>query len=62
MQVYSPIKSIVQDLKKEIELKNESEVIAYLYCIYKQNKNNLKLEDHKKALKEVEVIINQTQL
>ncbi|MND45544.1 hypothetical protein D3C76_316330 [compost metagenome] len=62
MQVYSPIKNIVQELKKELNLKNESEVIAYLYCIYKQNKKSRKtitLEEHKQTLEEIENILQE---
>ncbi|RJG23294.1 hypothetical protein [Paenibacillus thiaminolyticus] len=62
MQVYSSVKNIVQDLKSELELKNESEVIAYLYCIYKQRYKSITLDEHKKATAEMKNIINQSTL
>lgn len=50
MQVYEPIKTIVQELKKEMKLKNESEVVAYLYCLYKNRYESITLEEHRKAI------------
>ncbi|MNJ78498.1 hypothetical protein D3C77_762670 [compost metagenome] len=62
MQVYTPIKNIVQNLKTELDFKNESEVIAYLYAIYKYRYKAITLEEHKQALKEKDDILNQQQL
>lgn len=62
MQVYTPIKTIMQDLKKNLELKNESEVIAYLYCTYQRQYKSITLEQHKQTLKDIKEILNQETL
>lgn len=62
MQVYSSVKTIVQDLKRDLELSNESEVIAYLYSIYKGRYKTITLEEHKQALKSTEEIISQSSI
>lgn len=62
MQVYSPVKTIVQNLKQELEFKNESEVIAYLYSIRDIYKDKITLVQHQDALKKVENILNQQTL
>ncbi|PAF30768.1 hypothetical protein CHI14_15895 [Paenibacillus sp. 7516] len=62
MQVYSSVKTIVQDLKKDLEFSNESEVIAYLYAIYKDRYKTITLEEHRNALKTTEEIINQSSI
>lgn len=62
MQVYSSVKTIVQDLKKDLELSNESEVIAYLYAIYNSRRKTLTLDEHRNALKTTEEIINQSSI
>jgi hypothetical protein len=62
MQVYSSVKTIVQDLKKELKFSNESEVIAYMYAIYKGRYKEITLEEHRNALKTTEEIINQSSI
>ncbi|MFD5022379.1 hypothetical protein ACFWMP_26095 [Paenibacillus sp. NPDC058367] len=62
MQVYSNVKKIVEDLKKELELKNESEVIAYLSQFYRIRQKSLTLDEHKQIKKEIEDLINQSSL
>ncbi|MNO48613.1 hypothetical protein D3C76_389510 [compost metagenome] len=62
MQVLSPIKNIVQDLKKHLELKSEGDVIAYLYAFYSHRSRTLTLEEHKQILQEIEEINNQGQI
>ncbi|MEK3837940.1 hypothetical protein [Paenibacillus sp. FSL R7-0128] len=62
MQVYTPIKNIVKDLKAELELKNESEVIAYLYKFYANRSKSLTLAEHKEIKEEIDKIINQASL
>lgn len=62
MQVYSSVKTIVQDLKKDLELSNESEVIAYLYAIYNSRRKTITFDEHRNALKTTEEIINQSSI
>lgn len=62
MQVYSSVKTIVQEIKKDVELANESEVIAYLYAIYKGHYKEITLEEHKKALVLCKEIIDQSSI
>lgn len=59
MQVYLPVKRIVEDLKKKIGLKNESQVIAYLYALYDDRLEKITLIEHEKALKRITEIHNQ---
>ncbi|OBZ15203.1 hypothetical protein A8L34_29535 [Bacillus sp. FJAT-27264] len=62
MQVYTPIKNVVKDFKKEMELSNESEVIAYLYQFYLNRKKSLSLEEHREIKEGIEKIINQASM
>lgn len=62
MLVYSSVKNIVQDLKKQLGLKNEGEVIAYLHAFYSRRYRTLTLEEHKELLKEVEQITRQQEI
>ncbi|OMD76587.1 hypothetical protein [Paenibacillus odorifer] len=62
IQVYTPVKNIVKDLKKDLELKNESEVIAYLYQFYQSRRKSLTLDEHREIKDEIEKIINQSSL
>lgn len=59
MQVYSPVKNIVQDIKKELDLRNESEVIVYLAAIRTIFKDRITLNQHQEAIKIVEDTLNQ---
>lgn len=59
MQVYTPIKNIVQDLKSSLQLSNESEVIAYLYALYEMQYPNLKVHEDLKARERIKEILNQ---
>ncbi|KAA8786589.1 hypothetical protein EC604_22430 [Paenibacillus amylolyticus] len=60
MQVYSSVKAIVQDLKKDLELSNESEVIAYMYTIFNSRRKSITLDEHRAALQATRDIINQS--
>lgn len=62
MQVYTGVKAIVQDLKKELDFKNESEVVAYLAAIRELYRNEITLVKHQTAIKRRDEIINQTSL
>jgi len=62
MQVYSSVKAIVQDYKKKLKLKNESEVIAYLSAIYDKHRPKLTIDEHEEALQKTKEIINQASL
>lgn len=62
MQVYTPVKNIVVDLKKELNFRNESEVIAYLFAIREQYKEKITLIQHQDAIKRVEEILNQVSI
>lgn len=59
MQVFSQTKQIVQDLKKSLGLKNESEVIAYLYAIYEMKFEKLTVIEDMKARERIKEIHNQ---
>lgn len=59
VQVYKPVKNILKDLKNALKVKNESEVIAYLYGIYEEKYPKLTVIEHEKALKKVEEIHSQ---
>lgn len=60
MQVYSSVKSIVQDLKKDLGLSNESEVIAYLYTIFNSRRETISFDEHKAAIQATRELINQS--
>lgn len=62
MQVHTNVKNIVQDLKKDLELKSESEVIAYLYEFYQLRHKSLTLDEHKQIKSSIENLINQASL
>jgi hypothetical protein len=62
MQVYSGVKSTIQELKKELEFKNESEVVAYLAALREIQKNDITLVQHQKAIARRDEIINQSSL
>ena len=62
MQVYSGVKTIVQQLKKELGLKNESEVVAYLAAIREQYHDKITYVQHNEALKRKDEIINQSSM
>lgn len=62
MQVYTGVKTLVQDIKKERKLKNESEVIAYLAAIREIYKDKISLTQHEEALERMKEIINQGSL
>jgi flagellin-specific chaperone FliS len=53
------ISNILKDLKKTLKVKNESEVIGYLYAIYENHYPRITMPEHEKAMKRVEDIHNQ---
>lgn len=62
MQVYSGVKVVVQDLKKELKFKNESEVIAYLAALREIYQDRITLTQHNEAIARRDQIINQSTL
>ncbi|SFF49339.1 hypothetical protein SAMN04487969_1555 [Paenibacillus algorifonticola] len=62
MQVYTGVKTVVQDLKKELELKSESETVAYLAAIRELHKDKLTHVQHQEAIKRMHEIINQSSM
>lgn len=59
MQVYAQAKALVEEVKKELGLKNESEAIAYLYMIRDIYKDKITFVQHQEAMRRVEEIHNQ---
>lgn len=59
MQVYNGVKTVIQDLKKELDFKNESEVLAYLYAVRDIYKDKITFTQHKEALAKADEIIYQ---
>lgn len=62
IQVHSPVKNIVKDLKAELNFKSESEVIAYLASIREIYQDKITLNQHQEAMKKTQDIINQQSL
>ena len=62
MQVYTGVKTIIQELKKELDFKNESEVVAYLAALREQQKEKITLVQHQAAITRSHEIINQASL
>lgn len=59
MQVANQINTIVQDMKKELELGSASEVIGYLYTLYRNRQKEITLHEHKRAIHDMKEILNQ---
>lgn len=59
MQVYAGSKRAVEDVKKELNLKNESEAIAYLYAIREIYKDKITFTQHNEAMEKVKELHNQ---
>ena len=57
--VQKSVKQILHDLKDKLGVKNESEVIAYLYAIYEDRYPKITLIEHDQAMKRVEEIHSQ---
>jgi hypothetical protein len=49
-QVYKPVKDKLLELKRTTGLKNESEVIAYLYALYESRYDKMSHKEHQDAL------------
>lgn len=62
IQVYAPTKREVENIKKELNFKNESQVITYLVAIREIYKDKITLVQHQEALKMVEKKLNQQTL
>lgn len=59
MQVFNGVKAAVQDLKAELKLRNESQVIAYLVALREGQRDKITLTQHQAALERADDIINQ---
>lgn len=53
------ISQTLKDLKASLKLKNESEVIGYLYGIYENHYPRITLPEHEKALQRMKELQNQ---
>lgn len=62
MQVYSSVKSLVEGFKKDNNLSNESEVIAYLYEFYRIRQNSVTLVEDREIKQRIKSLINQATL
>jgi len=58
MQVYAPVKEFVQEMKNDLEFSNESEVIVYLYALYKNRYKQMLHTEHKQAMEFVKEVLN----
>ncbi|WP_248549765.1 hypothetical protein [Paenibacillus odorifer] len=62
MQVYSSVKSLVESFKKDNNLSNESEVIAYLYEFYRIRQNSVTVVEDREIKQRIKALINQATL
>lgn len=59
IKVSPAVKVEIEGLKRKLNLKNESEVIAYLKVFYDQKRDIMTVTQHEKALRVVKDLQNQ---
>lgn len=62
VKVSKSIKSTLKDLKSTLKVKNESEVIGYLYAIYEGHYPKVTMPEHENALKRMRDLHDQASL